>query len=89
MQELVQLEVLAEAISRCHSATNSSKLNKFLHNELNLLIQHIIVRDQDGQNNKMKSYIARIISPLLILKMFEFYIEAFRPYKVILSICPC
>jgi hypothetical protein len=30
---------------------NSSKLNKFLHNEVNLLIQHIIVQDQDGQNN--------------------------------------
>ena len=28
-----------------------SKLNKFLHSELNLLIQHIIVQDQDGQNN--------------------------------------
>ena len=30
---------------------NSSKLNKFLHSEVNLLIQHIIVLDQDGQNN--------------------------------------
>ena len=29
----------------------SSKLNKFLHSEVNLLIQHIIVQDQDGQNN--------------------------------------
>ena len=33
------------------SAKNSSKLNKFLHSEVNLLIQHIIVQDQDGQNN--------------------------------------
>ena len=33
------------------SAKNSSKLNKFLHSEVNLLIQHIIVRDQDGHNN--------------------------------------
>ena len=24
---------------------------KFLHSEVNLLIQHIIVQDQDGQNN--------------------------------------
>ena len=32
-------------------AKNSSKLNKFLHNEVNLLIQHIIVQDQDGQND--------------------------------------
>ena len=33
------------------SAKNSSKLNKFLHSEVNLLIQHIIVQYQDGQNN--------------------------------------
>ena len=32
------------------STKNSSKLNKFLHSEVNLLIQHIIVQDQDGQN---------------------------------------
>ena len=57
------LEFLAEAF-RCHvhhfqcltvpgkaSAKNSSKLNKFLHSEVNLLIQLIIVQDQDGQNN--------------------------------------
>ena len=31
------------------SAKNSSKLNKFLHSEVNVLIQHIIVQDQDGQ----------------------------------------
>ena len=30
---------------------NSTKSNKFLHSEVNLLIQHIIVQDQDGQNN--------------------------------------
>ena len=35
------------------SAKNSSKLNKFLHSEVNLLIQHIIVQDQDRQNNKI------------------------------------
>ena len=34
------------------SAKNSIKLNKFLHSEVNLLIQHIIAQDQDGQNNK-------------------------------------
>ena len=33
------------------SAKNSSKLNKFLHSEVNQLIQHMIVQDQDGQNN--------------------------------------
>ena len=33
------------------SAKNSGKLNKFLHSEMNLLIQHIIVQDPDGQNN--------------------------------------
>ena len=30
-------------------ASFSSKLNKFLHSEVNQLIQHIIVQDQDGQ----------------------------------------
>ena len=40
------------------SAKNSSKLNKFLHNEVNQLIQHSIVQDQDGQNyNKTKAKI--------------------------------
>ena len=34
------------------AAKNSSKLNKFLHSEVNLLIQHIIVQDQDGKNNR-------------------------------------
>ena len=34
-------------------AKNSSKLNKFLHSEVNQLIQHIIVQDQDGQNNNV------------------------------------
>ena len=33
------------------SAKNSSKLNKFLHSEVNQLIQHIIMQDHDGQNN--------------------------------------
>ena len=32
---------------------NSSKLNKFLHSEVNLLIQHIIVQDQYGQNSNI------------------------------------
>ena len=45
MQELVQLEFLA------------SKLNKFLHSEVNLLIQNIIVQDQDGQNNNIMEYL--------------------------------
>ena len=30
---------------------NSSKLNKFLHSEVNILIQHVIVQDQEEQNN--------------------------------------
>ena len=29
------------------------ELNKFLHSEVNQLIQHIIVQDQDGQNNNI------------------------------------
>ena len=35
------------------SAKSSSKLSKFLHREVNLLIQHIIAQDQDGQNNNI------------------------------------
>ena len=35
------------------SAKNPSKLNKFLHSEVNLLIQHITVQDQDGQNKNI------------------------------------
>ena len=38
------------------SAKNSSKLNKFLHSEVNLLIQHIIMQDQDGENNNKNKY---------------------------------
>ena len=37
------------------SAKNSSKLNKFLHSEVNQLIQHNIVQDQDGQNYNIKT----------------------------------
>ena len=33
------------------SAKISNKLNKFLHSEMNLLLQHIREQDQDGQNN--------------------------------------
>ena len=39
-------------------AKYSSKLNKFLHSEVNQLIQHIIVQDQDGQMNK--TYVLKI-----------------------------
>ena len=47
------LEFLAEAF-RCHvHAKNSSKFNKFLLSEANLLIQHIIVQDQDGINKNL------------------------------------
>jgi len=37
-------------------AKNSSKFNKFLHSELNQII-HIIVQDQDGQNNNTIRFI--------------------------------
>ena len=39
-----------QALKMMHMA-NSSKLNKFLHCDVNQLIQQIIVQDQDGQNN--------------------------------------
>ena len=34
-----------------HGIESSNEVNRFLHSEVNLLIQHFIVRDQDGQNN--------------------------------------
>ena len=49
------LSFLAEAF-RCIEKLllkNSSKLNKFLHSEVNRIIQHIIVQNQDGQNNNI------------------------------------
>jgi hypothetical protein len=56
MQELVQLTcVFSRNFSR------SSKLNKFLHREVNLLIQHIIVQDQDGQNNNISKVVLKFI----------------------------
>ena len=50
------LEFLAEA-----STKNSSKLNKFLHSEVNLLIQHVIVQDQDGQNNNILLVVVQVL----------------------------
>ena len=32
-------------------------MNKFLHSEVNLLIQHIIVQDQDGETNNKTNII--------------------------------
>ena len=48
---------------------NSSKLNKFLQSEVNLLIQHIIVQDKDGQNNNIPVIIVRDEFFLLIVIM--------------------
>ena len=39
------------------------KKNKFLHSKVNLLGQHIIVQDQDGQNNKILCSIMNTTSP--------------------------
>ena len=47
------------------TSKSSSKLNKFLHCEVSILIQHIIVQDQDGQNNN-KENDAHGIEKLLI-----------------------
>ena len=56
------------------SANNSSKLNKFLHSEVNLLIQHITVQDQDGQNNIINFFYQS--SVLTFVKKFR--IQKFR-----------
>ena len=34
-------------------------VNKFFHSEVNILIQHIIVQDQDGQNNNIDERLDR------------------------------
>ena len=34
--------------------------NKFLHSEVNLLIQHIIVQDQHGQKNNTNNIISQL-----------------------------
>ena len=44
------------------SVKNSGKLNKFLHSEVNLSIQHIIVQDQDGQNNIILFHARLVVS---------------------------
>ena len=36
-----------------HQKASAKNSNKFLHSEVNLLIQHIIVQDHDGQNNNI------------------------------------
>ena len=48
-------------------------LNKFLHSELNQLIQHIIEQDQDGQNNNNE---------------YEFYTEAVQALSIGLASGP-
>ena len=57
------------------SAKNSSKLNKFLHSEVNLLIQHIIVQDQDGQN----------IFSFIIFSNAYFILSWLIPFQVFLN----
>jgi len=47
------------------SAKISSKMKKFLHSEMNQLIQHITVQDQDGQNNI--SYFIHVIKEEMFL----------------------
>ena len=53
------------------SAKNSIKLNKFLHSEVNLLIQHIIVQDQDRLNN-----ILHLINQNVIHEDIKFILKA-------------
>ena len=45
-------------------------LTSFLHSEVNKLIQHIIVQDQDVQNNNMKG----TIKPYVIFHL-EYFIQ--------------
>ena len=63
------------------SAKNSSKLNKFLHSEVHLLIQHIIVQDQDGQTNMLT--LDGTANIILIQSIFSPYISIHKkPPKI-------
>ena len=53
------------------SAKNSSKLNKFLHSEVNLLIQHYIAQDQDGQNNNTLHVFKYLVSSWFDIGIFS------------------
>ena len=48
-----RIENDAHGIENLLLKTQVSWLNKFLHSEVNLSIQHIILKDQDGQNNNI------------------------------------
>ena len=69
---MISIENDAHGIEK-FSAKNSSKLNKFLHSEVNQLIQHIIVQDQDGQNNNTYLFTKCQRNLLLSLKMPRYY----------------
>ena len=62
------LEFLAEAF-RCHVHHFQclTVLNKFLHSEVNQLIQHIIVQDQDGQNNNANKLLSMSGQPISVV----------------------
>ena len=63
-----------QALKMMHMASKSFckklKLNNFLRSEVNLLIQHIIVQDQDGQNNNIKKYVRK---ELIYYKIVLYY----------------
>ena len=82
MQEIVQLRVFSTWLKEF--AKNSSKLNKFLHSKVNLLIQHIIVQDQDGQNNDIVYcynpygiiFLNSFVLPTIILLFWKAFIKS-------------
>jgi len=50
------IENYAQGIEKLLLKTQVSE--KFLHSEVNLIIQYIIIQDQDGQNNILKTIAA-------------------------------
>ena len=61
-------------------------MNKFLHSEVNLLIQHIIVQDLDGQNNNMNLLVKWSAGRILkfIINSLFFVIRIFSEFWLIL-----
>ena len=62
---------------------------KFLHSEVNLIIQYIIVHDQDGQNNNIL-YFPFPLSFLMKLHLKSIFHESFRnnSYLLLLLFLP-
>ena len=71
-------------IDSLHYATTCSTYLNFLHSEVNQLIQHIIVQDQDGQNNNTeKDYWRALVNVVQAISlMFTVHKIFIRPKNI-------